>query len=303
MDRTNEKITVIDLGTNTAHILIAQKKRDNFQILFKERHYTFLAENGIEFISEESQKRLFAALTTFRNQMKQYGCRNVLIVGTEALRVASNGANIIEKIRNNYGWNVEMLSGDQEAEFIFKGVSAAINLNVGNYLVMDIGGGSVEFIIGINGKLAWKRSFPIGIAKLHNLEFISDPLSPIQQDLLNNHIYTQLKSLINELKQHKNIKLIGAAGSFEILGNNFTKSEKELYTSVSKNHFLNYLEEVINLSEEERAKITWIPRERVKYVTMAIVLIRIAIDITNSEDILISPYALKEGIICDYFVF
>jgi len=166
---------------------------------------------------------------------------------------------------------------------------------------MDIGGGSVEFIISRNGDIIWKNSFPIGIAKLHNLPFAPDPLDEKGKRDVKKYIRKETTAFTDELKNYKDIRLIGAAGSFEILAKKHTDPSQK-YSVIKTQEFLSYLKEVIDLSEEERAELTWIPTERAKYVIMAILLIEVAIEMTGTKEIIISPYALKEGLVSEYIL-
>lgn len=291
---------VIDLGTNTAHLLIAQKNDKGFEILFKKRHYVFLAEQGIERITSEAEDRLFEALDDFHQKIEECDCGQVLITGTEAFRRAENGLGILHKIQAEYGWEVQIISGGREAELIFKGVKSVIDIKSGNFVIMDIGGGSVEFIICKDGHMIWKNSFPIGIATLHNLSFITDPIDQKGIVAVKEYIYEEVRLLREELIKYRDIHLIGAAGSFEILAKQ-PSDTKQKYAVVKTKEFMKYLEEVIALSEEERAKLAWIPKERAKYVIMAILLIQVAIELTGTREIVISPYALKEGLVSEYF--
>ncbi len=291
---------VVDLGTNTAHLLIARKNDKSFEILFKKRHYVFLAEKGIERIAPEAEDRLFVALDDFRQKIEECDSGHVIITGTEAFRMAENGFEILDKITAEYGWQVQIISGDREAELIYKGVKSIIDIRIGNYVMMDIGGGSVEFIISENGIMAWKNSFPIGIATLHNFPFITDPIDLNGIAKIKEYIYEEVEQLREELRKYHDIRLIGAAGSFEILTKPPSDSSQK-YAVVKTKEFLKYLEEVIELSEEERAKLAWIPKERAKYVIMAILLIQVAIELTGTREIVISPYALKEGLVSEYF--
>ena len=294
-------INVIDLGTNTAHILIATFVNGDLKPLQKKRHYTFLAENGIENISSSAQERLLKALDDFKQLEYSYNAEKTLIVGTEAFRLAKNGQQILDHISNNYNWNVEIISGEREAELIFKGVQQIVDIEIGNYLVMDIGGGSVEFIIASNNQIKWKESFPIGIANIFNEHLSSKALTHRDLKSISETLIKQLKPLALAINKFKDLTLIGAAGSFEVLTKNNSYKDDLKYKEVSRENFLALMREVINLSEEQRSEVAWIPKERVKYVTAAILLIRVAMNITSSKKIIISPYALKEGLAAEWF--
>ena len=295
-----KKAAAIDLGTNTAHLLIAESMESGFEIVFKKRHYVFLADMGMEIIKQDAQLRLFKALDNFYYEIDHRSVEKIIVTSTEAFRKASNGEEVIDQIQRKYGWTVEIISGDREAELIYKGVKSIVNLNSGNYLIMDIGGGSVEFIITEKDEMVWKASFPIGIAKLHNLDLINDPLNENDILVIKNYLHNALGALDEQLKTFHPITLIGAAGSFEILTQKKSPSDS-ICPIVKTEVFLHYLNEVIGLNEEDRAKLAWIPKERAKYVIMAILLIQVAIEITGTQEIIVSPYSLKEGLISEYF--
>ena len=291
----SSRIGIIDLGTNTAHLLIAEKSKNELSILHKKRHYTFLAEDGINRISSEAINRLNLALSDFESLINKFRVLECHVVATEAFRKAENGKTIIDSITKGYKWNVEIITGDREAILIFKGISQIVNIQKGTYVVMDIGGGSVEFIISHQGKMTWKKSFPIGIANIFNKYMSHNSLTYRDLDIIQNDLYVVLRPLTEQIRIQKNATLIGAAGSFEILTKNLTKKDDLIYQEVSHQDFLTLMNEVLLLSEKERAKVTWIPKERIKYVTAAIILIKAALHITQSDKIIISPYAMKEG--------
>ena len=140
------RIAVIDLGTNTFHILIAEAQADHsFKDLHRQRFFVKLAEEGIETIGEAPLERGFKALTHFKNLIEELQVIKVKAIGTAALRTASNGPAFVQQVKEKLGFQIELISGDQEATFIHKGVSLAVPFKEQNYLLMDIGGGSVEY--------------------------------------------------------------------------------------------------------------------------------------------------------------
>jgi len=298
----NKKVAVIDLGTNTAHILIATITNNKLNVVHKKRFYTFLAENGIEKISEEAIDRLFSALTEFKSICTHHCITKVKVTGTEAFRKANNGRDITDRIVSEFGWGVEIISGDQEADLIYKGVKEAVPISQGNYLIMDIGGGSVEFIITSESKAIWRQSFPIGIAKIYNGPHMREELSLEDIRLIKSDIIKVLSPLVKEIKKYNPLTLVGAAGSFEILTKEIIKNHGEIHCEISKMDFLKLMDEVIHLSPTERAKVSWIPEERAQYVTAAIILIQIAAEMCRGDKILISLYALKEGLASEMLI-
>lgn len=290
----------IDLGTNTAHILIASKDSEKLKIIKKKRHYVFLAESGVDFISREAEIRLFRALEEFDHLIKSNNIDSVFVTATEVFRKAQNGQYLIDKITAKYAWKPHVISGDREAELIFNGVRAYMDMSSSDYIIMDIGGGSVEFILVNRGTLGWKRSFPIGIAALYNLGEVNDPMTQVEIQNIKNQIRSHLAPLSERISQYPDIQLVGAAGSFEILARpiSVNSDRKDM---IESSNLIDYMNQLKGLDKAQRAELTWITADRAMYVVMAIVLIEVTLEITKNDRILVSPYALKEGVLAEHF--
>jgi exopolyphosphatase/guanosine-5'-triphosphate,3'-diphosphate pyrophosphatase len=179
MSRT---LAIIDLGTNTFHLLIAQIGDRGYKIIYRERLAVKIGMGGINegIITEAGLHRALVAIQSFRNTIDQMGIQNIYAFGTSALRNAFNRQEVVEKIKTITNIDVSVISGNQEAEFIFYGVTSALDLDNDKALVMDIGGGSVEFIIGNNTKVFWKESFEIGAQRLLERFQKHDPIIPAE---------------------------------------------------------------------------------------------------------------------------
>ena len=161
---------VIDIGTNTIHLLIADVHTDNkFSILKRESRFIRIAQDGIDPISAESIERALYCLHDYTNYINQYDPETVDIIGTEALRSATNQLDILTRINDVTGREVRIVSGDEEAWYIYAGCRLALPALPGNFLIMDIGGGSVEFILADQDELIWKKSYKIGVQYLYTL--------------------------------------------------------------------------------------------------------------------------------------
>jgi len=131
------RIAVIDLGTNTFHILIAEAQADHsFKDLHRQRFFVKLAEEGIETIGQAPLDRGFKALTHFKKLIEELQVTQIKAIGTAALRTASNGPAFVQQVKEKLGFQIELISGDQEATFIHKGVSLAVPFKEQNYLLM-----------------------------------------------------------------------------------------------------------------------------------------------------------------------
>src|SRR5690606_15817638 len=143
---------------------IAEKQGDSFHIIHRDRQAVKIGKGGINrhLITDDGLARALKTLKEFKQKINTAGKAQIFALGTSALRNAKNGSAIVQEIKKETGIEVTVISGDQEAEFICFGVRAALHLGVEKSLIMDIGGGSVEFIIANNTTIFWKRSFEIG---------------------------------------------------------------------------------------------------------------------------------------------
>lgn len=298
-----ERIGIIDLGSNTFHLLIVDINGHNsFETVLKQREFVGLAEQGIAKLSEAAIQRGLKTIQSFKNVIDEYNVKKFKVTGTAALRSAANKNEFVgpaEKILDN---KVDIIKGDREAELIFKGVSLLHPMD-GNFIIMDIGGGSVEFILVAQGKNIWSQSHNIGVGVLFNQFHNENPISKPETAKLIGFLYSTLKELREKISGIKIDALIGASGSFEVVesmnGNSVSSTQ---ISKVSLDDYWNVSSRIINSSFEERSKMGGLPSSRVKLIVVAMILIDVVIEIANPDEILISPYALKEGLLSELCV-
>lgn len=298
---------IIDIGTNTCHLMIGEVVDGHLtRTILKKRFYTFLGESGLATIGGPSIERLWDALTHFEIEIERLACEKVCIIATEGLRTASNGVHIQEDITERFGWPIQIVSGDTEAGLILAGVQQGLSEDISEYLVMDIGGGSVEFILVQGAKVAFQKSYPIGIARLYKAFHDHDaPLGEAAVIAMNEHLESILVNLWqDEILLSGRAKLIGSAGTFEIFLSEAVMKDDHVVTQViSKNIFTEILQEVRHKSLEERKSLDGIPPERAHYIVVAFLLMRYVIDKMQVQEFIVSKYALKEGAIIDEHYF
>src|SRR6202012_891884 len=146
----DKRVAVMDLGTNTFHLLIAEGDAANPHILLKITEPVKLGEGGINkgIIQPAAYARGVNAMEQFHRQIAQHKVDELKAIATSALRSASNGNAFIHEVKQKTGIRIETINGDKEADNIYKGVKAGTCLSQQNSLIVDIGGGSIEFILG-----------------------------------------------------------------------------------------------------------------------------------------------------------
>ncbi|HQT24136.1 MAG: hypothetical protein B7X86_13845 [Sphingobacteriales bacterium 17-39-43] len=299
-------IAIFDLGTNTFQLLIA-KIIDNAPVLvFEESIAVKLGEGGIEkgYISEAAFDRGLSALKQFKKLIDQYQVKLFRAAATSALRTASNGTEFLEKIISETGIIPEIISGEREAELIYIAVSTAISMDDKKCLIIDLGGGSVEFIICDQEEVFWKRSYDIGAARLMEQFHHSDPISEADINELNLYLESTLLELKNQVKIHKPELLIGSAGAFEtfaaLINPQFKASFENPETKIELRDFARVSELILKSSNAERSSNAAIIPVRVDMIVMSTLVTKYVLNQFAFKALKLSTYSLKEGLLFEF---
>lgn len=294
------RLAVIDLGTNTFHLLIVDTLGGEFTEVYRHREFIYLAEEGIATIGEAALSRAYLCLSVFRERLNEYDVAQVRVTGTAALRTAQNGTAFVAKVQENYGLHIEIIDGKKEAILISKGTALALRDSVSDYLIMDIGGGSVEFIVVDNGEVGFAESYPIGVSVSYQL---FDPKDPIQKDEIMD-IEKYISHTIDHVKRFlkdKNVKtLVGASGSFEVLQCMLGRGDdlREV-SNFDISAFDSWYALIIKSTLDERYKMPNLPPERAKLIVVAAIMMKTVLRECHLDQIAVSPYALKEGLLSE----
>ncbi|PPK84072.1 exopolyphosphatase/guanosine-5'-triphosphate,3'-diphosphate pyrophosphatase [Neolewinella xylanilytica] len=299
---SNETLrAVIDLGTNTFHLLIAAVEAgDRVREVYRERIFVKLASDGIETIGPEPFARGIEALHHFAAVISQHRVERVTAIGTAALRTATNGPVFVRTAEQQTGIVIRLIQGDLEAELITRGVLAALPPLQDRVMIMDIGGGSTEFIIASEAGVHWRQSFPIGVAVLQRRFHRTDPISEAEIRELDEYLTRTLVPLRDVLSEYPTHHLVGAAGTFDVLADVLRDVDESPHPT-SHRLALGGLEalhfRIVASTIDERLAIEGVPAERADLIVVAMLLIRFVMQLAATERITVSDYAMKEGIL------
>lgn len=298
---TGDRLAVIDLGSNTFHLLICEiNSDDTLALIYKERIYVKLASGGLEYIDEASIERGMSAMQKFAEQIIAYNVIKTRATGTAALREARNGKEVADRFTAATGITIEIIDGHREAGYILMGIKSAIPALDKPGLIMDIGGGSVEFILFHGDQVLFKGSYKIGVAVLHRRFHHSDPIADKEISALEGFLEEELAELLSIIKQLPGYYLIGASGSFEVINEVMAKiSAAEHWTELDISEMPGYLDEIIQTNMVSRRQIPEIPIERVDYIVVAYALIRYVTREMAPERLFYCDFALKEGVLVE----
>ncbi|MEM9261403.1 MAG: hypothetical protein AAGA62_17315 [Bacteroidota bacterium] len=303
MEKPPHRRAVIDLGTNTFHLLIADIFSDGrIQEIYRERRYVKLAAEGIATIGAAPFQRGMDALIHYRSVLDDHGCQSVTAIGTAALRTASNGPDFVATAKEKTTIDIQLIPGDEEARLITRGVLAAIPPLKERILIMDIGGGSTEFIIADGSGVHWRQSFPLGVSVLYNGFHHSDPISETEIDRLAKFLATETQALAAALKQFPTHHLAGAAGTFDVLADLLRDPKAPKYPNshaLTLNGLGELHQKIINATFTERLVMDGVPEQRADMIVVAMVLIRFVLQLAEIQRITVSDWAMKEGILLE----
>jgi exopolyphosphatase/guanosine-5'-triphosphate,3'-diphosphate pyrophosphatase len=298
------RIAILDLGTNTFNLLIAENDKDGVPVfVYKKELPVEIGKGGIHkgFITPEATERAIKALHTHRQTIREHGVKDYYAFATSAVRDASNGKEFAERIRIETSIEIRIVSGEEEAQCIYEGVKYASVLSDNTSIIMDIGGGSTEFIIANKSKVFWKKSYPLGVTRLYEIFFPSDPMSKEKQAEVEKHIAENAADMFEAAARYKPIELIGSSGSFDsfaqmLISRKGAKHDAPNGYSYDLKEFDKLYNDLLVSTLEERLKMEGLITMRAPMFTYSAILTKLVLDKLGIEKMTLSHYALKEGI-------
>jgi len=304
------RIAIIDCGTNTFNLLIAQLNQNSFDILYSHKTPVKLGEGGIEkkIITPAAFQRGFEALEEFKQIYQEFNCLKTYCYATSAIRNASNGVEFANEVKEKLNIEISIIDGNREAELIYKGVKLGVALNNSKSLIMDIGGGSTEFIIANNSQIFWKRSFEIGAARLLEIFNPSNPIESIELLNIINHLKIELNPLYNAINEFGVEELIGSSGSFDTFAEviSIRKNKVLDFSKITEytfdiDEFKEEYDTILSSNLSQRLKTPGIRPIRAEMIVVAAILINFILETLTIKKMRLSTYSLKEGVLCELF--
>ncbi|MFC3415833.1 Ppx/GppA phosphatase family protein [Algoriphagus hitonicola] len=302
---STRKAAVIDMGTNTFHLLLVELGENNFKTIYKEKIPVKLGQGGInqDHISPEALKRAHHTLRHFRNLIDGEKIHQIFAFATSAVRNANNGLQFVKEVKDSLDIDIKVISGEEEAQMIYEGIRFSGSLNGQTELMMDIGGGSVEFIIGTSAEAFWKQSFEIGGQRLLELFHHHDPITKDEIGRIHEYLQQKLQPLIQAIDTYRPTSLVGASGTFDTLTDIYFESM--LQCKLTGQHvfelpaaeFRRIYQMLIHKDKTERLRIPGMIPMRVDMIVVASTLIDFILKYIPVDSITCSHYALKEGAI------
>ncbi len=306
---SKKHLAILDLGTNTFHFLevIINNDRsffikDKFKIAVELGFY----KDAAGYITEQGIQRALEAMEIFQDVIHARNIPNVIACATSAIREAKNQKAILQTIYQRTGIQVKVLTAEEEAFLIYLGIKNGVQFSK-TALMVDIGGGSVEFIIGNQEKPFFLNSMPMGAANLLKKFPLPDPVNPDYAQQLMNYFNEQLAFLKDRMIIYQPSLWIGSSGAFESIGKMIAYRKKETSAANQIHHYQITYEDFLPLyqtllcsTKEERLKMKGLEPIRVDMIVPSAILMAFLWQWFPKAPLIVSSYALKEGILFQY---
>ena len=297
---------ILDFGTNTFNLLIAERKDRGFSILLSSKQPVKLGRGGIlvNRITPDAIERGFVAIQNHMETIGNYEVDEIRAFATSAIRNAANGEEFTQEVYRRFGIRTRIIPGDREAELIYKGVRQAVSFRDENDMILDIGGGSIEFIICNNKGIVWKQSFELGMARLLERYTLSDPITSEEVRVLEDYFRQELAPLQKVVLKEKPRRLIGASGSFDtfqamIMHRKGMEPDHFFGREISLRDYSRLHKVLLRSTREERLAMPGIEAVRVEMIVAATIFVSFVMRSCQIRHLYHSEFALKEGVISE----
>jgi len=301
------RIAIIDLGTNTFNLLIADKTSDqSYHILLEKKFPAKLGQGGINngTILPDAMERGINALRNHQRTMKEYKVCKVICYATSAIRSAANGQEFVDRVKEELNLDIQVINGKKEAQLIFDGVKQVVPISDKNVLILDIGGGSNEFIIANRDGVLWMHSFDLGMARLLDHFEPSDPIQACEIESVEAYIKPQLKLLYEAMAKYTPQTLIGSSGSFDTVAGMIAAQHHphlDVMKLTSYKIPFEYIHELhqrfLRSTMAERQEMERMDQHRVEMIVLASIFINFILREFKITNVWQCAFALKEGAI------
>ncbi|GAA2495814.1 Ppx/GppA phosphatase family protein [Streptomyces gobitricini] len=299
------RVAAVDCGTNSIRLLVADVDPATGEVTDLDRRMTIVRlGQGVDRtgrLAPEALERTFAACREYAAVIKEYGAEKLRFVATSASRDAENRDDFVRGVRDVLGVEPEVVSGDQEAEFSFTGATKELKGGgPGEYLVVDIGGGSTEFVVGATHARA-ARSVDIGCVRLTERHVRSDPPSEAEVAAIRADIEAALDLAEETVPLREARTLVGLAGSVTTvaaiaLGLTEYDSEAIHRSRVSYEQVAGVTARLLAATHDERSRISVMHPGRVDVIASGALVLLAVMDRVGAREVVVSEHDILDGI-------
>jgi exopolyphosphatase/guanosine-5'-triphosphate,3'-diphosphate pyrophosphatase len=309
-------VAAIDIGTNSLHMVIVRVEPTlpSFSIIAREKETVRLGDRDLVTgeLKAEVIQRAIACLRRFQELAKTQDADSVIAVATSAVREAPNGKDFLHRVEEEIGLCIDLISGQEEARRIYLGVLSGMEFNHQPHIIIDIGGGSTEIILGDSQEPRSLTSTKVGAVRLTGELIKSDPITSIELQYLQAYARGMLERSVEEVLSNvqfgESPKLVGTSGTIETLAMiqaretlGYIPSTLNGYQFTLKD-LRNWVDRLRRMTNAERATIPGMPEKRSEVILAGAVILQEAMTLLGVESLTVCERSLREGIIVDWML-
>jgi len=310
------RIAAIDIGTNSLHMVVVRIEPTllSFSVIARDKETVRLGDRDLSTGNLKPQiiENAIATLRRFRELARTLDAETIIAVATSAVREAPNGRDFLYQVEAELGLKVDLISGQEEARRIYLGVLSGMEFNNHLHIIIDIGGGSTELVLGDSEEARTLTSTKIGAVRLTTELITTDPISNIEFQYLQAYIRGMLERSAEEILANLQVgespRLVGTSGTVETLAMLHAKENLGFVPSTLNGYqfplkdlreWVNRLRRSNNL---ERATIPGMPDKRSEVLLAGALILQEAMTLLGIESVTVCERALREGVIVDWML-
>lgn len=295
------RLAALDLGSNSFHVMVVEVRADgSFEPIAREKVVLRLGEvvSALGFIDEDNVARAVEAARQL-NAIAVAANAEVVVVATDALRSAANGEDVADRIAAEIGAPVRILHGLDEARLTFEAVRASVLIDPGPALLLDLGGGSLEVVVGDRAGVRWARSVELGASRLTGALLRHDPPTEEEIRLVRRRVREVLAPLAAEVGQYRPSLLVGSSGTIGALARAVLSEGNMHQASVTLEELEDLAPRLLEADVSQRARLTGVDQRRAPILPAGYLVVTMAMEVFGFDEITVSDWALREGVILD----
>jgi exopolyphosphatase/guanosine-5'-triphosphate,3'-diphosphate pyrophosphatase len=303
------RIAAIDIGTNSIHMVIADAAAPGaFTVVDREREVVQIGAGSFTRgrLRREAVQRAIEALTRFVQLARRLQSDRIICTATAAVREAKNGGEFLQGARVTAGIAPRVIPAEEEGRLIYLAVRAALQLDESPALILDIGGGSVQAVVGNKDQLLIATSAPLGALRLSETSLEGDPPSPKAIARLKRHIAKVAQSCIEQIRELDPVAAYGSSGSIHALAEAIHWEQTGQSIEQINGHVLEtaalakFTRRLTRMTLAERSQLHGVDTQRAEIIVPGALVLLHFLEELDADHITISDYGVREGLVTDY---
>ncbi|GBE92558.1 Ppx/GppA phosphatase family protein [Nostoc cycadae] len=309
-------IAAIDLGTNSLHMVVVKidPTLPAFSIFTREKETVRLGDRDLVTgdLKPEVMDRAIATLKRFQAVAKTFNAETIIAVATSAVREAPNGKDFLHRIDSELGLSVDLISGQEEARRIYLGVLSGMEFNNQPHIIIDIGGGSTEIILGDSQEPRTLTSTKVGAVRLTGEFITTDPISNSELQYLQAYVRGMLERSVEDVLTNIQFgefpRLVGTSGTIETLALIDAREKLAMMPSTLNGYQLSlqdlqgWVNRLAKMTNVERTAIPGMPEKRSEVILAGAIVLQEAMTLLGVDSLTLCGRALREGVIVDWML-